>query len=204
MSHIAASDAASPASTASPPNRVPWTKWEQSMNPSVVAEFLTKTASSLDPRCISETSLACVAERLRQLSNELALSPTAFPAAGPAQELVYPLAEDSQSGIALYLVSDAPGTASPPHEHGTWAVIAGIHGNEANTLYRLIDREHRRVEACRDVVVSAGKTLVLPEGAIHSTAAIGTVATYHLHLYGKSLQDLPAFMDRTYSFPRII
>jgi predicted metal-dependent enzyme (double-stranded beta helix superfamily) len=108
------------------------------------------------------------------------------------------LAEDARSGIALYLVSDAPGTVSPPHEHRTWAVIAGIRGVEANTLYRIIDSESRAVEMCGEVVVGAGQTLVLPERAIHSTAARGATATYHLHLYGKPLRSLPGLRVRTY------
>jgi hypothetical protein len=39
---------------------------------------------------------------------------------------------------------------------------------------------------------------VLPERAIHSTAALGATATYHLHLYGKPLGSLPRLKERTY------
>src|SRR5262249_17250774 len=141
-------------------------------------------------------------EELRQLAVELALPPAEFPPAGPSQELVYTLAEDARCGIALYLVSDAPGTVSPPHEHLTWAVIAGTRGIEANTLYRISDPERREVEVCGEVVVGAGQALVLPEGAIHSTAALGETATYHLHLYGKPLWSLPPLRERTYALPR--
>jgi predicted metal-dependent enzyme (double-stranded beta helix superfamily) len=164
----------------------------------VLAEFLKRTVAALNQGSVSETSLTAVADGLRQLAAELAVPPADFPPAGPSQELVYGLAEDARWGIALYLVSDAPGTVSPPHEHLTWAVIAGIRGVEANTLYRIIDTESRGVEACGEVVVGAGQSLVLPEGAIHSTAALGATATYHLHLYGKPLRNLPPLRERTY------
>src|SRR5262249_43119720 len=128
---------------------------------------MERTVAALDQGSVSEASLAAVAEGLRQLAAELALPPAEFPSAGPSEELVYPLAEDARSGVALYLVSDAPGTVSPPHEHRTWAVIAGVRGVEANTLYRIIDSERREVEVRGEVVVGAGQALVLPEGAIH-------------------------------------
>jgi predicted metal-dependent enzyme (double-stranded beta helix superfamily) len=162
-----------------------------------IAEFLERTASALRTPGVSEASLGAVAEGLRRLAAELELPPEEFPPAGPSQELVYELGEGA-GDIALYLVSDAPGTVSPPHEHLTWAVIAGAWGIEANTLYRIIDPERREVEACGEVVVAAGQALVLPQGAIHSTAALGPTATYHLHLYGKPLRLLPPLSERTY------
>ena len=76
----------------------------------VVAEFLKRTGAALDQGCFSEPSLTAVAEGLRQLVAALSLPPADFPPAGPSQELVYALAEDARWGIALYLVSDAPGT----------------------------------------------------------------------------------------------
>jgi predicted metal-dependent enzyme (double-stranded beta helix superfamily) len=166
----------------------------------VIAEFLTRTVTALHRRGVSEASLAAVAEDLRRLAAELALPPADFPPAGPGQERVYELAEDPGGGAALYLVSDAPCTVSPPHEHLTWAVIVGIRGVEANTLYRITDPERREVEVCGEAAVGAGQALVLPEGAIHSTAVLGPTATYHLHLYGKPLRSLPPFGERTYVF----
>jgi predicted metal-dependent enzyme (double-stranded beta helix superfamily) len=168
----------------------------------LIAEFLKRTVAALHQGSVSEASLATVAEALRQLAAELVLPSADFPPAGPSQELVYALAEDAHTGIALYLVSDAPGTVSPPHEHLTWAVIAGICGAEANTLYRIIHPGRREVEGRGEVVVGAGQALVLPEGAIHSTAALGTTSTYHLHLYGKALRCLPPLRERTYVLGR--
>src|SRR5262249_4430999 len=158
----------------------------------VVAEFLDKTAAALRTRGVSEESLAEVADGLRDLAAELVLSPTEFPPAGPSQELVYEVGEDT-GGIALYLISDAPGITSLPHEHLTWAVLAGIRGIEVNTLYRIVDPQRREVQACGEVAVGAGQTLVVPQDVIHSTAVLGSAATYHLHLYGKPLRLLPPF-----------
>src|SRR5262245_19498252 len=101
----------------------------------VVAEFLEKTARAVELRGSSPASLAWAAEELLRLAKRFWPAPAEYPSAGPAQELMYSLGEDVRQRCALYLVSDAPGTVSPPHEHGTWAVIAGVHGVEVHTLY---------------------------------------------------------------------
>jgi uncharacterized protein (TIGR03067 family) len=165
-----------------------------------ITEFLKTTATTLHERGVSSASLADVADDLRKLAVGLALPPSDFRPAG--EDLVYELGEDPHVGIALYLVSDAPGTVSPPHGHLTWAVIAGVRGFEANTLYRITDARRREVEECGDVVVAAGQALAVPEGAIHSTAALGATATYHLHLSGKPLRSLPSLSEQTYVLKR--
>lgn len=162
----------------------------------IFTEFLKRAGATLLQHSVSGASLAAIAE-------DLSSPPADFPPAGPCQELVYGLAEESRYGLALYLVSDAPGLASPPHEHLTWAVITGAGGVEVTTLYRIIDPKRREVAVCREIVVGAGQTLVLSEGAIHSTAVLGATAMYHLHLYGKPLRSLPPLRERTYALARM-
>ena len=118
--------------------------------------------------------------------------------AGGSEELVYEVARASDAGPALYLVSDGPGVSSPPHEHLTWAVIVGLGGVEVNVLYELVDARQRRVRSVAQTLVAPGDTLVLVAGAIHSTHVEGGAPTYHLHLYGKPLDSLPAFASRRF------
>lgn len=162
-------------------------------------EFVERLANAVDATCESEAFLPEIADLMRSLAAGLASPLLQWPAAERNQEVAHELGEVAARRGALYLVSDAPGITSPPHEHGTWAIIVGLRGVEVNTLYRIIDPQHRKVEVIGEVAVAAGETLVLPADSIHSTAVLGTTATYHLHLYGRSLRMLPPFRDRTYS-----
>lgn len=108
------------------------------------------------------------------------------------------LASDAATGVSLYLVSDPVGAVDVPHEHLTWAVIAGIDGEERHRLYRRRART-RLVEPMGELQVGRGETLVLLEGEIHATEVIGDVPTCHLHLYGKPLSALPPLAQRSFT-----
>lgn len=125
-----------------------------------------------------------------ELAKSLHLDRIKFPEATHWQELVYPL-HIADTGPSLYLVSDAPGIQSAPHEHNTWAVIVGISGNEMNTVFEVCDELKRTVKPVSSVAVKELDVLCLRSNAIHSTFAAGSDATYHLYLYGKSLTELP-------------
>src|SRR5262245_58214888 len=129
--------------------------------PRAIATFLDRAAATLRARGVSEVSLAEVAGDLKQLAAELALPHRDYPVACAGEDIVYELAGDPVSGIALYLVSDAPGTRSPPHDHCTWAVIVGIDGTELNTVYKVSNAQMRRVEPFAEVVLGKGQALVL-------------------------------------------
>ena len=120
-----------------------------------------------------------------------------YPVAEPGQELVYPLLE-KQDGPSIYLVSDGPGTSSPPHEHQTWALIAGIDGHELNTYYSVNGPGTREVTSIAALTIGPGEFVVLDPSTIHATSVAGAASTYHLHLYGRSLTSLPPFSLRTY------
>ena len=121
----------------------------------------------------------------------------ALPKAACQQELLYPL-HVAPGEPALYLVSDGPGVASPPHEHATWAIIVGLSGNERNVLYQR-DRASGALHPLRTVDIRANDVLHLRADAIHATIAVDHLPTFHLHLYGKPLNELPPFASRCYS-----
>jgi predicted metal-dependent enzyme (double-stranded beta helix superfamily) len=114
--------------------------------------------------------------------------------ASASEELLHPL-HVQDFGPACYLVSDGVSSKSPPHEHGTWAVIVGIAGKERNLVYsRGTDQQFH---VAREAVVGPGDTLVLDSAAIHSTTVAGTESTFHIHVYGTALHQLAPFSSRT-------
>lgn len=145
--------------------------------------------------------LARVGALLAQLAVEPALFPDAhFPApAEAAGETLYLLAESADRTHALYLWRPAPGFRTVPHDHSTWAVVAGIEGEEPNTLWRRTDGGQgpgpatlERTGARR---IGPGAHIAFGPHEIHSVAIEGLRAIKHLHLYGRSLNELPERLD---------
>lgn len=133
----------------------------------------------------------------------LALSPlwatSGIRAAGPGEELLYQVSV-KPGAPSLYLVSDGVGVVSSAHGHETWAVIAGIRGQERNILFRVISYAEKAVAPqAQNVIVGIGETLSLTQDCIHATEVVGQEATFHLHLYGRPLCELPSFESRRYS-----
>jgi predicted metal-dependent enzyme (double-stranded beta helix superfamily) len=119
----------------------------------------------------------------------------------PAQgdeELLYPLFE-AAGRPSLYLVSDGPGVRSAPHEHCTWAVIVGLAGNELNEFHEADHAAPGSVRPVSETALRAFDALYLPPGAIHATLAADGQPTYHLHLYGKPLRELPPYPSRCFA-----
>ena len=52
---------------------------------------------------------------------------------------VHLLHEEADHSLAVILVNWLPDRGTPPHDHGTWAVVAGIEGVEHNVRYKRID-----------------------------------------------------------------
>ncbi|SDJ75950.1 rhodanese-like domain-containing protein [Variovorax sp. OV700] len=160
-----------------------------------VEAFLAQVRSLLLPgAAVSHDTLQPVADALVRLGQRRALFPAAhFPvdAEHPAQ--VYRLAEDVDGGFALYLSAGVAGKAQPPHDHTTWAVIAGVEGNERNELYRREKTSDRARDALvhqRTVDVAAGSAVVLLPDDVHTIELVGGQDGRHLHFYGRALELL--------------
>lgn len=145
----------------------------------------------------SAAQLNEVAQVLVQLAARADLFPDAhFPAPTAAEEeTLYLLGEDADQRNALYVWRPAPGLATAVHDHSTWVVVVGIEGEEPNTFSRRTDDGtipgHCSLEPAGGRRVGPGQWCTLGPRDIHSVAIDGPQAIKHLHLYGRSLMDLP-------------
>lgn len=97
--------------------------------------------------------------------------------------------EEHDHSLAVFVASWLAQRGTPPHDHGTWAVVAGLDGSERNTLWRRVDDRSRpglaRLAKLGDTLIGPGQLLAMPEGAIHSVHNDSHRVTVSLHIYGR-------------------
>jgi predicted metal-dependent enzyme (double-stranded beta helix superfamily) len=108
---------------------------------------------------------------------------------------LYLLSEDAEGRFPLYLTCALPGGTVRPHNHGTWAVVAGLSGCEENTLYERVagggEPGMAEIAQSKSVRLHDGESIALLPDDIHSVATPGDVPRRHFHMYGLSLECLP-------------
>lgn len=114
---------------------------------------------------------------------------------GEVNSTIYQLAEDNDHAFALFAVSERYGNMSPPHDHTTWAVIAGIEGEELNRLYDRVDDKsvpgRSEIREASQMTVGEGTAVGFLPDDIHSIHCVTDVPTLNFHLYGISIAHLP-------------
>lgn len=101
------------------------------------------------------------------------------------------LHEEPDHSLAVFVISWLPGRGVPPHDHGTWAIVAGMVGTETNVFWRRLDDRSRPgyaelVESGRRTFGPGEVVSFLPDD-IHSVANEGRDISVSLHLYGRHL-----------------
>jgi len=119
-----------------------------------------------------------------------------FPNPEPgASAKLYVLSEDDDHRFPIYLTCALPGGAVRPHNHGTWAVVAGLDGCEENHLYDRVEGGDEpgpaKIELREKVQLRDGESIALMPDDIHSVATPGDIPRRHFHMYGLSLEHLP-------------
>ena len=113
------------------------------------------------------------------------------------------LHEKSDHRLAVFVIAWAPGKGLAPHNHKTWAVVAGIEGQEHETNYKRLDDRSKvgfaeLVKTSEETIYPGNATCCLPED-IHSVWNNGdkialSIHTYGIHLNhtGRSIFDIDA------------
>jgi len=158
-----------------------------------VADFVAQARRLVpDPERATPEQLRAVATLLERLGTQRELFAAEHFPVSPAQ--VYRLSEDAAGRYALYLSTGLPGKAQPPHDHTTWAIIAGVSGNERNVFFRrdkTADAARDTLTAERSVDVTSGVSVVLSPTDVHTIELIGDEPGLHLHFYGLGIDRLP-------------
>jgi predicted metal-dependent enzyme (double-stranded beta helix superfamily) len=101
---------------------------------------------------------------------------------------VHLLHEEADHTLAVFAVSWLPGGGAPPHNHGTWAVVAGVDGPEVNGFWDRVDDRSREgyAELSKRAEKSfcEGEVVALEPDHIHSVVNNTDAVTVSLHTYG--------------------
>ncbi len=102
---------------------------------------------------------------------------------------VHLLHEEPDHSLAVLALAWLPGRGTPPHDHGTWAVVAGVEGVERNLRYnRLDDRsrdDYAELEVRHEFDAGEGDLVCMKTGGIHKVTNETDRVTLSVHTYGR-------------------
>jgi predicted metal-dependent enzyme (double-stranded beta helix superfamily) len=103
----------------------------------------------------------------------------------------------AEENLYVIMVCWPPGQDVTPHDHQTWAVVAGIDGVEKNFHWLRKDdgskAGYAEVDLHSEVNVGLGDTCVMLPNDIHSVLNDTDEPTLSLHVYGAILGDTKRF-----------
>ncbi len=161
-----------------------------------VGELIGRVRTIETKEGVTRASLDRIKAELIALASRTELFPAAHFANNPGRAgTIYHLAEDPDGRFALYGSAGVPGKAQPPHNHTTWASIAGVYGDEHNVFYARTDRGETpgegKLQKTHELTIQRGSACAMLPDDFHTIEVTGESESLHLHLYGKTLEDLP-------------
>jgi predicted metal-dependent enzyme (double-stranded beta helix superfamily) len=141
---------------------------------------------------VNQAALFEIKTALLQLAARTELFPLEdFPSPEPGSgrpSCLYRLSEDDDHRFALYANSTRQRYVNAPHNHTTWAVIVGVHGEEPNRFYRRT--ADGGVEDIGGEVVRPGTGVTFMPDDLHSLDIKGETPLLNFHMYGLALEQL--------------
>ncbi len=115
---------------------------------------------------------------------------------------VHLLHEEPDHTLAIFAIAWLPGKGTPPHDHGTWAVVVGVDGPERNIFWRRVDDGSRpgyaEIEHNGERIYGEGDVVAMLPAEIHTVCNESDAVTLSLHTYGKHIN----FTDRSQFDPK--
>ena len=148
----------------------------------LVARFATAVSRS-DPMAAARASLGELEDHIDEVVEALRYISGV---GGNFRQVFYRSPE-----LTLLKVCFPAGRRTPPHDHGTWATILLLSGEEKNTLYRAEDGGLRKAS---EVILKPGTILSMRSETAHVVECVGNVPTIGLHVYGGDIFELPRRM----------
>ncbi len=132
-------------------------------------------------------SLRAVVEDLREQVAEIERALHYIPGTGGnARQVFY-----RSPQLTLLKVCFPSGRRTPPHDHGTWATILLLSGEEKNTLYR---REDGKLRRAGEATLERGSILSMRADTVHVAECLSDTPAIGLHVYGGDIFELPRRM----------
>lgn len=101
---------------------------------------------------------------------------------------VHLLHEEADHTLAVLALAWLPGRGTPPHDHGTWAVVAGVEGIEHNVRYNRVDDRSRddfaELEVRHEFDAGPGELVSMRSGGIHKVTNETDRVSLSVHTYG--------------------
>jgi len=168
----------------------------QEQRAQAVGDLIGRVRAIESKEGVSRASLDRIKAELIALASRSELFPEAHFANVPGRAgTIYHLAEDTDGRFALYGSAGVPGKAQPPHNHTTWASIAGVYGDEHNVFYERTDGGEMagegKLRKTHELTIRRGTACAMLPDDFHTIEVTGGKASLHLHLYGRTLEDLP-------------
>jgi predicted metal-dependent enzyme (double-stranded beta helix superfamily) len=171
-----------------------------------IDDLRTITAQTQDPDAII-AQLSPLAERVA-LSKDW-LKPEHYACDEEQGFGVHLLHEEPDHTLAIFAIAWLPGRGAPPHNHGTWAVVSGVDGQETNIFWKRRDNGARpgyaEVDWNGEKEFGPGEVVAFLSHEIHSVENRTGAVTVSLHTYGKHLNytgrsqfDPPARVEKPF------
>lgn len=180
------------------------TSMNPALDPSIIARRRQAVAETVDrirtlegEHGLNRACLELIARELVTLTTRKELfNHDHFPNPGQGEAAkLYLLSEDEDGRFPLYLTCARPGGSVRPHNHATWAVVAGLEGCEENVFYTRVTGGHSpgpaQIKHAATERVHDGEHIAMMPDDIHSVATPGDIPRRHFHMYGLSLEQLP-------------
>ena len=138
---------------------------------------------------VTRDGVMAIRDRLIELTSDRSLfSVDDYPAPATDERVasrLYRISQDDDDRFVLYANSSRGDTASPVHNHTTWAVVVGFEGQELNRFHRRTDDGTEQFD---EHMVEAGTGVAMLPDDLHSIHIDGPALNFHC--YGLALERL--------------